>query len=160
MTAPDVGLATAIVADLNDVARSWDLSFTAERTYTPTAIGEVDLGDEIVCLVNPWAEVEVESLGRDTTRSTYPIDIGFMKRLEDKTITEIDGLRDLVTDVISRYIVLDITVAGVGKFVPLRRLDLYITFDPDRLDRTVLDGSTKYTGDFLSIFRIPYVLVD
>ena len=153
MAAPDVELANAIVADLNSDDRGWSLEFEAERTWTPLWIGKDQLSS-LQCLVNPWPMVEVTAESRTSTQSEYSIDFGFAKRLENETREEIDCLRDLVDTVYKRYTLTDFTVAGSGKFVALRRLDEYVTFDPSRLDRE--PGSTNYTGDFLSVFRVPY----
>lgn len=156
MAAPDVELADALVADLNDAGRSWYESFIAERVWEPLWIGKDELST-LQCLVCPWALVDVQAEGRKTTADTYSIDVGFAQRLEAKTRAEIDGLRLIVDTVIKRYLILDFTVAGVGKFVPQRRLDEYVTFDPTRISR--VPGTTQYAGDFLSMFRIPYRLL-
>jgi len=157
MAAPDVELADAIVADLNHVDRGWSLSFTSERVWVPLWVGEEELSD-LQCLVCPWPVVEVEPQDRDTTRSEYSVDIGFAQRLESKTRAEIDALVALVYAVSKRYPVLDFTVAGVGRFVGLRRLDEYVTFDPTRLNR--VPGTTEYAGDFLSMMRVPFRLLE
>tara|TARA_R110000803_G_scaffold34016_4_gene74448 strand:+ start:1403 stop:1888 length:486 start_codon:yes stop_codon:yes gene_type:complete len=157
MAAPDVELANAIVADMNATARNWTQYFRAERTWTPLWIGKDQLGD-LQCIVNPWPIAEVESLSRDSTSSTYSIDFGFAKRLDDQTIEEIDNLRLLVDVAYKRYAKTNYTVANVGTFIALRRLDEYVTFDPSRLDRSKDGNTTNYTGDFLSVFRVPYLL--
>jgi len=156
MAAPDVELADAIVADLNHVDRNWDMTFTAVRTWTPLWIGKTELATALGCLVNPWPVVEVEPEDRHNVRYQLSVDIGFAKRLSDKTRTEIDDLREQVHTITKRYAKTDYTVAGVGTFVALRRLDEYFTFDPSRLTRDPATG--KYTGDFLSYFRVPFLL--
>lgn len=155
MAAPDIELADALVDDLNDAGRSWYEDFTAERVWKPLWIGKEQLGS-LQCLVCPWPVVEVEQESRDKTKDTYSVDVGFAQRLETKTRAEIDALRLMVDAVVERYTVTDFTVAGTGRFVALRRLDEYVTFDPSRLNR--VPGTTKYSGDFLSVFRVPYLL--
>lgn len=157
MAAPDVELANAIVADINDAERSWSQPFEAERTWVPLWIGEEELGS-LQCLVNPWPIIEVITESRRSTYSELSIDIGFAKRLQAKTRAEIDDLRALIETVYKRYAITPFTIANVGKFVALRRLDEYVTFDPSRLNRDPATG--KYTGDFLSIFRVPYRFIE
>jgi len=157
MASPDVELANAIVADINSADRSWSQFLEAERTWVPLWIGKDQLSD-LQCIVNPWPVVEVEPESRDFTLSHYSIDFGFAKRLDDKTEKEIDDLRQLVDSVYRRYVVTNFTVANIGVFIPLRRLDEYITYDPSRIQNNKDGNQTYYTGDFLSIFRIPYRL--
>lgn len=152
---PDVELADAIAADINSTSRSWSMYFRAERAYKPLWIGEDELSD-LQCLIVPWPIAEIEQKARDSVQETYSIDFGFAKRLNDKTRAEIDELRLLTDSVIRRYLYEPFTVANVGKFVPLRRLDEYVMFDPSRILRTKDGTSRYYSGDFLSVFRIPY----
>lgn len=159
MDAPDVELAEAIVSDMNDSARDWTQAFQAERTWSPVWIGKEQLKD-LQCLVCPWPIVDVMTESRDAVYSVYSIDFGFAKRLEDKTQTEVDSLRLLVDAAMKRYVKTNFNVTDVGNFVALRRTDEYMTFDPTRLSR-VQDGNTlNYTGDFLSVFRVPYRLIE
>ena len=155
MATPDVELAKAIVDDINSTSRSWSMYFQAERSYKPIWIGKEELGD-LQCLINPWPEVESEALDRSSSQDFYSIDFGFAKRLDAKTMEEIDDLRYLVHSVRARYMVTDLTVANVGKFIPLRRTDEYVAFDPTSLSTQRVQGKTRYAGDFLSVFRIPY----
>ena len=155
MATPDVELAKAIVDDINSTSRSWSMYFQAERSYKPIWIGKEELGD-LQCLINTWPEVESEALDRSSAQDFYSIDFGFAKRLDAKTMEEIDDLRYLVHSVRARYMVTDLTVANVGKFIPLRRTDEYVAFDPTSLSTQRVQGVTRYAGDFLSVFRIPY----
>jgi len=157
MAAPDVELADAIVADINSASRTWSQSFRAERTWVPLWIGKDEL-DDLQCLVNPWPMVEVLPESRGATYSEYSIDFGFAKRLKNKTRDEIDCLRLVVDEAAKRYTVTNFSVASVGDYVALRRLDEYVSFDPSRLDRDPKSG--RYTGDFLSLFRVPYRLIE
>lgn len=159
MAAPDIELADALVEDLNDTERNWSLNFKAVRSWKPLWIGKEQLTG-VQCLVNPWPIVSVEAEGRDSAKFEYSIDFGFAKRLSEKNTEEIDDLRDLVDAAVDRYIVTNFTVADVGTFVSLRRLDEYVTFDPTRINRTLDGNRTNYTGDFLSMFRVPYRLLE
>ena len=155
MAAPAVALSDAIVADLNDSGRSWSQYFKAERVYVPLWIGRVELAD-LQCLVAPFPVVESEAFPRSASVEHYSIDFGFAKRLDKKTPSEIDDLLVLVDSVATRYKVTGFTVANLGRFVPLRRTDEYVTHDPSRLTPSKQGSEQRYSGDFLSVFRIPY----
>lgn len=155
MASPDVELAKALITDINSTSRGWSMYFQAERSYKPIWIGKDELGD-LQCLINPWPEIESETLDRTSSQDFYSIDFGFAKRLDAKTIEEIDDLRTLVDTVRTRYMRTDLTVANVGKFIPLRRTDEYVAFDPSSLSTQRVQGKTRYAGDFLSVFRVPY----
>ena len=98
MAAPDVGLGNAIVADVNDGARAWPLTLTAERTYIPIWIGEdgLDADDDLKCLINVWPLAEVEPFERKATRSSYSFDFGFGKRLDNAVVADLDNIREVV----------------------------------------------------------------
>ncbi len=155
--APDVELADAIVTDINAAARNWSMTFSAERSWVPLWIGKEELTN-LQCLINPWPLVQVSELSRESAESLYSIDFGFAMRLDNKNRVEIDDLRNLIDTVWKRYVVTDFTVASVGRFIPLRRLDEYVSFDPSRLTRHIDGTDIYYVGDFLSMFRVPYLL--
>ena len=158
MAAPEKELADALVSDLNNVSRGWTFPFTAERVHVPVWDGEQELEPgNLACFVSPWADVQTESLDRSNALYRFEIDIGFAMRLEAQYRETIDDLRNLVHTAVKRYVSLDITVNGLGKFVPLRRTSLYVTLDPSQLHRQLGDdGKVYYTGDFVSVFRVPY----
>lgn len=155
MAAPDVELAEAIVKDMNDSARDWPLLLEAKRSWVPLWVGKDQLKG-LQCLINPWPVVEVTTESRGSCIYQYSIDFGFAKRLENRNTCEIDELRETVEAAANRYTVTDFIVTDIGRFVALRRLDEYVTFDPTRLTRQVDGNATNYVGDFLSIFRVPY----
>ena len=156
MAAPAVALSDAIVADLNDSGRSWSQYFKAERVYVPLWIGRVELAD-LQCLVAPFPVVESEAF----PRTVHPLSITQLISVlrNDSTRrhrSEIDDLLVLVDSVATRYKVTGFTVANLGRFVPLRRTDEYVTHDPSRLTPSKQGSEQRYSGDFLSVFRIPY----
>lgn len=155
MSAPDVLLCEAIVADVNSSDRTWPAYFQAERSYKPIWIGKEELSD-LQCLIALWPVVDAEPKERNQAEFDFSVDFGFAKRLDGKTREEIDELRQLVDTVLRRYLITDFVVEDVGRFVPLRRTDEYVAYDPSRLSRTKVGNSLNYTGDFLSVFRIPY----
>ena len=157
MSAPDVLLADAIVADINSSSRSWSMDFVAERTWRPLWIGKEKLAN-LQCLINPWPIVDAEMLSRDESQFYYSVDFGFAKRLQEQQRDEIDDLRSLVNSVMNRYVVENIVISGFGTFYPQRKVDEYVTYDPSRLTAQHEGGRYYYTGDFLSLFRVPYYL--
>ena len=157
--APDTALADAIVADINDSTRSWSRPFVAERSWVPVWLGEQELTPgRLVCLVNPWPEIESRPLSRDQAEFDFEVDFGFAERLQDQYRGTIDDLRDLVHSAVARYTKTNFTVAGVGQFIALRQTSVYAAFDPQQLTRTISEdnGELRYTGDFMSVFRVPY----
>jgi len=155
MASPVVELGDAIVTDINATARNWSMYFRAERVWKPLWIGKEQLSD-LQCLIAPWPIAEIEQRDRTSSQETYSIDFGFAKRLDAKTRSEMDDLQLLIDTVLQRYLKQVFVVANVGQFIPLQRVDEYVMWDPMQASVSRDDTHTYYSGDFLSLFRIPY----
>lgn len=152
----DIALADEIVAEIN--SRWADVS--AERTWLPDWGVRSDLTGLCVC-VQPGITPTGELIERTGIWETWPIDVGFARRLQEHTREEIDALVTIVDEVreflqLSQWIDCENRRYGAVGFEFLAR------FDPSLLDRQVVEpaGHVKYAGSFLSMVRFDFRRLD
>lgn len=154
----DIALADDIVAELNSAERDWSLEFTAERTWIP----EWSLrGSELNALrvsVNPWIDPSGELEERNAFAEMWPIDITIAQRLGSKTLAELDGLANLVEE-LRQFLALQQFLLPDDRLFVGMGFQYLARFDPSQLDRVPQGNQVRYSGVFLSAFRVPYRLL-
>lgn len=155
ITSPDILLADDIVAALNAAELSQE--FTAERVYVP----DWDDKDELATLqVAVWPEEPTaDPFERVGLVKTYPIAVGFAKRLTAKTRAEIDALCDLVYEVV-RLLELQTATLDDGTAYLNTGWEFRLRFHMDSLEREKHSSVVTYTGRFASVVSFPFVLLD
>lgn len=107
-SALEVTLADALVADLNDTARNWDLPFTAERGWL-TELGLADLTEGRRVIVCPPADdLEIDGEDRSSGKRChgtfdYPLRLVYQAKVDAALVPKIDVEADQVQDIHDRY---------------------------------------------------------
>lgn len=154
MATADVQLADAIVARLNELAEG---RFRAERTWVPDWDSRREL-QTLQVAVQPSVTPSGELVSRSRIMETWPVDIAFAVRLQEKTRDEIDCLLQLVDEVRESLQIAEIE-AGDMRF-RATGFEFVARFDPEQLQREYRESQVVYVGYFLSVLRIPFVRTD
>lgn len=155
--APDIALADDIVSELK--ARRWRLKFDVQRTWVPEWSKQAGELDKLQCAVQPSIQPSGEVNERTDVLETWPIDIAFAVNLQKKTRAEIDTLVRLVDDV-RQFLQLQSFVLADGRHFAGMGFEFLLRFDPRTITREIVDGCEAYVGEFVSVFRVPYLLLD
>jgi hypothetical protein len=155
MLPPDIALADHIVVQLNAIANG---RFYAVRTWVPDWDARTEL-DNLQAVVQPAPDPSGELVERDQIWETWPIDIGFAKRLQAKDRYEIDELIAQVDEARELLQLAEYELEDGRQFVATG-FEFLARFDPSQLNRQLVNGEVIYTGAFLSIVRIPFRRVD
>lgn len=155
---PDIELADAIVADLN--AQTFSIGFEAERTWLPQWDQLKELAD-LAVIVQPSPTPQAAPFERKNLQETWPIDIGFARRLRNKDRDEVDALVGLVDEVCEYIVPLDDTPGFyeiTDSTMQCNGWEFLTRFDPNQLSREKLpDNSINYVGNFLSVIRFNFL---
>lgn len=150
----------ADIALCDDIAQElrtrWTGKLTAERHWVPDlkAKGHLDSLRVSVC---PGIDPSGELVERDQTWETWPVMIGFAKRLQQKTKAEFDELATIVDEVRQFLQSAVFRLIDGREFDPQGKFDYLARFDPALLTVEELDsGEIKYTGAFLSVLQFDY----
>lgn len=163
----DVALACEIVQLLND--RDWMLSFVAERTWLPEWTIKGGELDTLRVSVNPWIEpggllTERPDSDEDDPGevkpqsgmwSTWPIDVTVCQRLTNQSLEQFDQLADLVEQ-LRQYLCPQGIGLDDGRQFHSLEFSYLARFDPSLINRVVSKGIVRYTGVFLSAFRVQF----
>lgn len=149
MSAPHNELSDKVATALTALAAG----YTAVSAYVPNWTDKNT--SALSCAVVP-ASVESELIDRSSSADTITIDVGFTKRLQDKTKAELDGLSEKAHNAFKH-----LKPDGAGKLVTLTdgtkcraiRAAYKAIFDPDKLAAV---DSNDASGAFLSVFSVTY----
>jgi hypothetical protein len=155
---PDVALANDIVTELN--ARWSPATFTAERTWVPEWDARAEL-DTLHVAVQPGPNPTGIRKERDNEPwEIWPIDVGFAKRLNARSRTEIDELLAIVADVREFLQFQEFTLdAPDGRVFRSSGFEFLARFDPELLRRQIVGSDIVYAGSFLSVVRFSFELI-
>jgi hypothetical protein len=155
MAARDIQLADAVVSLLD--AQEFSLEFDISREY----VTDWDVTDELASLQCAVIPIQRQTEPGDR-RKLFEIDrllLCFGQRLTEKTRAEIDGLVALTEEVIDFLERRPIETPDEQHAWSNRGWEDLLRFDPEELEREVVGGQTVYTGSFLSVTRLDYMLL-
>lgn len=149
----DILIANEIVTGLN--GQAFSQAFTAERVYA----ADWDLKSELNDLqVGVWlGESNADVFERRLLLKSYRTGISIAKKVSAATVSEIDALCDLVTEVLD-FLELTVVELGDGRQYVNQGWEYLLRFDDTALDRNKgADGTVKYTGLFASVIVFDFV---
>lgn len=156
MPANDVDLSEK-VKDVLDAA-TLSMAFTPERVYVPDWDLRKDLGTLQVCTF-PDART-AERRDRSSMKKTARVGVALAKRLQDRTLAEIDDLLALGQEISDLLELQPVTTDG-GKVFSCISWEDRIRFDPSQLQRdTPASGDAVYSGVFLAVTVFNYLLIE
>ncbi|WP_437230405.1 hypothetical protein SH661x_001950 [Planctomicrobium sp. SH661] len=162
----DILLCNDIVHELN--TRQWALPFVAERTWLPEWTLKGGELDTLQVSVNPWVEPSGEFTERGDAPSdddesedeqsgmwsVWPIDLTVCQRLTDQSLEQFDALADLV-EAFRRFLCPQRFQVGSSIFASMK-FQYLARFDPSQLSRVRGKTGIKYSGVFISAFRVQF----
>ena len=160
MDSPDIILADDVVTAIRN--RAWSIPVVPERSWVADWDDRAELTNlqVAVCPSLTPSATRFER-GLMTFKETWPVDLTFGKRLQQGTRAEIDGLCNLVTEIV--HCVRDQGYEIAGCAFESDGYEFLARFDPRQLNRSLrpsADGLTQevvFAGLFLSVVQISFV---
>jgi len=158
MAEPDIDLADKLVEAIGGL--NLGEPFDIERTWLP-AWNLITEHDKLQICVQPSPIPSSENGERGGGFETWPMDLGFARRLLEKDRAEIDSLVAKTSAVRNMLANVEVETDAGFHFVTTGAWEYLVRFDPTLLTRTKReDGSVGYSGSFLSVLRIQFRRVD
>lgn len=151
-----IALAEEIAARLNDPTHPWQGRFLAQREYVPDWREDKELADLQVAVIP-----ERRTAGpfeRERLRVQHTVLICVAQRLRDKSREELDGLLQLVEEVIESLAL--ITLEAEGTVWTNLGWEERVAFAPEMLARESTPTGSLYAGSFLSVIATTWLLLE